>query len=87
MGGILGTSWEGPTGGPKKVPILGLVLGSVLGQKMVTKMAQKLIKKRFKHMLFFGTHFLEVLELLRCLLGAFWGFLGVSWEASGLQKP
>ena len=30
---------------------------------------------------------LEVLELFRCLLGAFWGFRSLSWEASGPQKP
>jgi hypothetical protein len=30
---------------------------------------------------------LEVLELFRSLLGAFWGFLSLSLEVSGAQKP
>ena len=35
----------------------------------------------------FGSLFVEALELLGCLLGAFLGFLRLSWEASGPQKP
>ena len=88
--GTLGASWEGLQEDQKGVQFLvwfWVRFGAQNGFQNCSKIGPKLVQKLSKIMLFFGIHFLELLELFRCLLGAFWGFLRPSWEASGLQKP
>ena len=51
--------------------ILEPILNPKIGPKIVTFWVQ------------FWISFFGVLELFGCLLGAFWGLLRLSWEASG----
>ena len=71
---------------PKVVPFF-VPFGAVLGPKMDPQFVPTFVQ----NLLIFGVHlwiaFLEVLELLGCLLGAFLGLLKLSWEAYGPQKP
>ena len=66
----------------KRVLFLGRFSGRFWGQKWLPKLP----KNDPKNKLFFGSVFFKVLELLRCLSGAFEGLRRQSWEASGLQK-
>ena len=43
-------------------------------------MEPKVIQNLIKFGPFFGSLFVESLELFGCLLGAFWGLLRLSWE-------
>ena len=44
------------------------------------------LQNQCKTLFFLGSHFSEVLDLFRCLLGGFSGFLRSSWETAGPQK-
>ena len=57
--------------------------GAHSGPKMDPKMGPKFVKKVINLGSIFGSLFLGVLELFRCLLGALLGLLRLAWQASG----
>ena len=72
-----------------KMAIVGLLFECEKWVKMGPKSASKLVQNLLILGSNFGSLFFGVLELFGCLLGAFLGFLRLSWEASGpknLQK-
>ena len=53
---------------------------------MDPKIAQKVVQKLIKIWSIFGPLFFEVLELFKCLLGAFLGLPRLSWTALDPQN-
>ena len=59
----------------------------ILGSKMDPELPKNWSKQCYFLGPFLDSVFCWVLELFRCLLGAFLGLLRLFWEASGPQKP